>query len=269
MAGIARFRRSSLRGQLSIAALAGLLTTGTLTALLLLTAHSASQVIRTVRQSQDRVRVYGELQMAARVYQSSSFESVREPGPRTQRSFADARKRLESALAEARRLPAPDQHSLEVKQRISRQGRALLDRFADASALVQSVDQRWRIEGSQGALKEINRLSGPIFDLRDTLKQESERSNTEVATATARAESLIRLAVIGSLIGLLLALGFSLAVQALLRLRLRPSLARLEAGAKAFRAGELDHRIDLAGNDELTQLSGSSQVHNPQGCHKL
>src|SRR6478735_8926749 len=91
MAGIARFRRSSLRGKLSAAAFAGLLTTGGLTALLLLTAHSANEVIEAVRRSQDRVRVYGQLQMAARMYQAASFESVREPGPRTRRSAGQAR----------------------------------------------------------------------------------------------------------------------------------------------------------------------------------
>jgi len=257
MAGIARFRRSSLRGKLSAAAFAGLLTTGGLTALLLLTAHSANEVIEAVRRSQDRVRVYGQLQMAARMYQAASFESVREPGPRTRRSFGEARARLESVLGEVQQLPAPDRRGLEAKRRIVRQGRALVERFANAGAMVRSVDERWRVGGSQAALKEVNRLSGPIFDLRDTLKEEIDRGDNEVAAATTRAESLTRLAVIGSLIGLLFAFGFSLCVQLLLHLRLRPGLRRLEASADAFRAGTLDHRIGLAGNDELARLSSA------------
>jgi len=44
-------------------------------------------------------------------------------------------------------------------------------------------------------------------------------------------------------------------VMALLQTRLRPGLRKLEEGANAFGNGNLDHRIELGGSDELARLS--------------
>jgi len=245
----------SLRGRLSATALAGLTTTIVLTVLLLLTAWSASDVVATARLTHERVRVYTQLQDAARDYQRDSYQSVREPGLEAQRKAVESRTRLENLLAEAARLPALDERDRAVSARIARQGAIVVDHFRNADQLVASVDRVWHAEGSQAAMREVNRLTQPIYAFKDTLNGEIRRGDWTVATATRDAQSLIRSAVIASVVGLVLALIFSLAVQYLLQVRLRPALKRLEHGARAFGEGDLDHRVGLQGKDELAGLS--------------
>src|SRR5688572_9350655 len=89
----------SLRGRLSATALAGLTTTVVLTALLLLTAWSASEVVDTAQRTHERVRVYTLLQDAAQDYQGNSYAGAHEPGLAAKRSVVEARTRLEHLLA--------------------------------------------------------------------------------------------------------------------------------------------------------------------------
>jgi len=245
----------SLQGRLSAAALAGLTTTVVLTVLLLLTAWSASEVVATARLTHERVRVYTQLQDAARDYQSSSYQGVREPGLEAQRKVVEARTRLENLLAEAARLPMLDERDRAVGARVARQGLTVVEHFRRADRLVASVDRVWQAQGSMAAMREVNRLTQPIYAFKETLNGEIRRGDWTVATATRDAQALIQTAVFGSLGGLVLALIFSLAVQYLLQVRLRPGLRRLEDGARAFGEGDLDHRVGLDGSDELSGLS--------------
>lgn len=250
----------SLRGRLSATALAGLTTTVVLTVLLLLTAWSASDVVTTAQRTHERVRVYTQIQDAARDYQDNSYAGVREPGRAAQRSAVEARTRLENLLAEAARLPAADERERAVNGLIARQGQAVVEHFRNPDALaarVDRVDHIYLAQGSRSAIREVERITRPIYALRDTLNGEIRRGNGTVAAATKHAQSLIRTAVYASLGGLILALVFSLAVQYLLQARLRPALKRLEDGAHAFGRGDLDHRVGLAGGDELSRLSSA------------
>lgn len=260
MPGRGRFRLTSLRAKLSAAAMGGLITTATLTGLLLMTAHAATDVVETVRVTHDRVRIYSQLQIAARAYQGASYQHVREPGIAARRAVSESRTRFENLLQEAGRLPAIDPHDAQVAVFIARQGNIVLHQFEDAEELVRGVDEKWREGGSRAALVEVDRISRPTFNFRDTLQTEIRRGYSTVADATRSAQSLIGSAVVGALLGLAVALAFSLAVHLLLHLRLRPGLRRLEEGAQAFGAGRLDDRIGLAGKDELGRLSSAFDV---------
>ena len=249
------FRLSSLRAQLGVTALGGLVTTTAMTGLLLLTAWSASDVVQTARRTHDRVRVYTQLQDAAGAFQRVSYQNAREKEAGARRAVVVARTRFENLLTEASRLPDAEARDREVRRRIVRQGEVALAHFEDATRHVESVDRQWRLGGSRAALREVSRISHPIFLLDRTLQAEIRRGDWKVAEGTRSAQSLIGTSVVAALIGLLLALGFSLRVQMLLQLRLRPSLRRLEMGAQAFGAGDLGHRIALTGQDELARLS--------------
>jgi len=248
----------SLRGRLSATALAGLTSSVVLTVLLFLTASSASEVVNTAQRTHEQVRVYTLLQDAARDYQNNSYASVNNPRPATQQAVDDARTRLESLLVEAERLPVADERERIVSERIVRQGQAVVEHFRDPAALVarvDRVDQIYRTQGSRLAIREVERITRPIVALRGTLNGEIRRGNWAVSSATKDAQSLIRTALYASVGGFILALLFSLAVQYLLQARLGPALKRLEDGAHAFARGDLDHRVGLAGRDELARLS--------------
>lgn len=252
--------RWSLRGRLSATALAGLTTTLVLTVLLLLTASSAGEVVTTAQRTHERVRIYTQLQDATRAYQGNSYAGVREPGQEARRTVAEARTRLENLLAEAGRLPVANERERAVNARIVRQGQAVVEHFRNPTGLnerVDRVDLIYRTQGSRAAMREVERITRPIDELKATLNSEIRRGNWAVAAATKDAQSLIRTAVYASVGGLALALIFLLAVQYLLQARLRPALKRLEHGARAFGQGDLDHRVGLCGDDELSRLSSA------------
>jgi two-component system OmpR family sensor kinase len=248
----------SLRVRLSVTALAGLTTTVVLTVLLFLTASSASEVVNTAQRTHERVRVYTQLQDAARDYQDSSYAGVNEPGPAAQLRVAEARDRLVKTLAEASRLSLEDERERAVGALIARQGQAVVEHFRDPAALdarVDRVDYIYQTQGAKAARNEVARITRPPAELKETLDAEIQQGNWAVAGATKNAQSLIRTAVYAAVGGLVLALIFLLAVQYLLQVRLRPALKRLEDGARAFGQGELEHRVGLAGRDELSRLS--------------
>lgn len=257
MWGSGSFRFTSLRAKLGAAALGGLVTTAILTGLLLMTARAAGDVVETARKTHDRVRVYTQLQTAAATYQVASFQHVGKPGEAALRAVNESRTRFENLLLEAERLPTIDAREAKVAAIVARQGKGVLNHLDHADALVASVNKKWREGGSGAALQEVSRISKPISALQDTLQAEIRRGGWTVAEATRNAQSLISGSVVGALVGLAVALAFSLIVQLLLHLRLRPGLRRLEEGAQAFGAGELHHRIELAGTDELGRLSNA------------
>ena len=131
----------SLRGRLSATALAGLTTSVVLTVLLFLTASSASEVVSTAQRTHEQVRVYSQLQDAARDYQDNSYTNVNEPGPAARQAVVEARNRLENLLTEAQRLPVADERERNVSARIVRQGQAVVEHFRDPEALIARVDR--------------------------------------------------------------------------------------------------------------------------------
>ena len=247
--------RESLRARLGLAALAGLVTTAVLTGLLLLTADAASTVVGQARDTHERLRIYSHLLAAANTYQEVSYQGVRKPGGLGRREVVEARARLVGMLAAARQLPTIDGNDRETLWRIQEQGQRVLQHFARADVLVDRVDGKWRRGGTSAAMNEIARISQPIVALQNSLEAEIRRDEWTLGTATSQAQVLIRRANLAAMIGLALALTFSLAVLLQLHFRLRPGLRRLEQGAQAFGAGQFDHRIALSGHDELARLA--------------
>lgn len=247
----------SLRSRLSATALAGLTTTIVLTALLFLTASSASEVVAMAQRTHERVRVYTQLEDAARNYQDTSSAGVSDPSPAMRLRVAEARDRLVKTLAEAARLPSNSERDRAVGARIAHQGQAVIEHYRDSAlfARVSRVDYVYQTQGAKAARRELTRINRPPNDLKETLAAEIQHGNSAVAGATENARTLIRTAVYAAVGGLVLALIFSLAVQYLLQVRLRPALKRLEDGARAFGQGDLDHRVGVAGRDELARLS--------------
>ena len=257
MGSIGWFRPWSLRAKLGASAFVSLITTAALTGLLLLTAWTASTVVNTASLTHQKVRVYGDLETAVREYQATSYQSVREPGQEGRAKVERARRNLELSIVKVGNLPTRNGHDRHVVEEVSRQARMVLLHFRDARQLVKQVDAQWRLGGSKAALREVNRLSAPAFALESMLRSEIRRGDQAVTEATQRAQRLIKIAVIAALVGLFLAVSFSLIVQFLLHMRLRPGLYRLERGARAFGSGDLAHRINLAGTDDLASLANA------------
>ena len=250
----------SLRGRLSATTLAGLTTTVVLTALLLLTAWSASDVVTTAQRTHERVSIFSQIQDATQQYRSNSYSATRNSGLEAQRGVVDARARLEALLAEAAQLPAMDERERNASRLIALQGQTVVEYFRDLDAVaerVARVDHIYITQGSELAIREAHRIGEPIRVLIETLNGEIRLGNSAVAAATKHAQSLIRTAVSAAVGGLALALIFSLAVQYLLQMRLRPALKQLEEGAHAFGRGDLAHRVGLSGSDELSRLSSA------------
>lgn len=255
-----RFPPWSFRGRLSAIALASLTTSVVLTVLLFLTAFSAGEVVTSVQRANEQVLLYTELQDAARDYQDNSYASVLNPGSAERQAVMEARARLENLLTEVKRLPVTDERERTVKTLISQRGQSLLEHFRDPEALVARVDRVehiYRSQSSRAAISEVERITRPIYAFRGALNSEILRGNSAAAKAARNAQSLVRMAIYGSVCGLVLALVLSLAMQFLLKTRLLPALKRLEAGAHAFAQGDLDHRVGLAGHDELSRLSSA------------
>jgi signal transduction histidine kinase len=252
--GIAAHGLRSLRAKLSFAAGAGLVSAVVLAGLLLLVTWNSAAVVTQARQAQDRVHTFNHLLKAVRDYHGASYVAVREPGPGSAESLAAAKQRFEGLIEEASRLEVNDLREREVRARITTQSRAALDQFRDAEGLVARVDRVWREQGSQAALAEVGRIIVPVKALETTLEREIRYGDIRLEAAVARAQQLNGTAVAVSVLFLLLAVAFLVAVQWLLYARLRPGLARLERGAQAIGAGRLDHRIGMTGRDELAAL---------------
>jgi len=250
----------SLRGRLSATTLAGLTTSVVLTVLLFLTAWSASEVVTTAQRNHEHVRVYSQIEEAARSYRDSSYASVNDPGPAKRQTVVETRSRLEELLYEASKLPITDERDQIVSALIARQGQDVVEHFRDPQAVVariDRVDEIYLTQGSKAAIREVQRITSQMVALKKTLDGEINRGNWAVAAATHDAQSLIKTALYASVGGFILALLFSLAVQYLLQARLRPALKRLEDGANAFGQGDLDHRVGLSGRDELARLASA------------
>ncbi len=245
----------SLRSKLGLAAGAGLLTTAAVTALLFFTAGSAEDVVIKAHIAHDRVRVFSGLLDAAVTYQRTSYSAARELDDNSVRDFLRAGTAFQQVIDEASLLPAQTLREQELRTRVAAQSRTVLDHFRDSEKLFAQVEGIRERQGSRAALREVNRLLGPIEELKATLDAEIARNDKVLAAAVSRTQMLNRTVAIAAIVTLLISSAFLMMILRLLSTRLRPGLARLEAGAQAISAGDLDHRIGLAGSDELSSLA--------------
>jgi signal transduction histidine kinase len=255
MQPIDRIGSNSLRRKLEVASWAGLITTAVLTGLLLFIASTASRVLNAARITHERVQIYTQLDRAIYDLQVLRYQQLRHAGPRADQSFEIGSSKVQALLREATRLPASTGHDRIVALEIVRKGAAAQDYLTQLPLLTRQVDATLREKGSVAGMRELRRVSAPVSALTSTLQKEIRAGGAEVAQRTANAHKLISLAVGASLIGLLLAVGFSSTVYMLLHKRLRPSLVGLEQGAQSFAQGDLDYRIRLSGSDEFARLA--------------
>lgn len=255
MQPIDRIGSYSLRRKLEAASWAGLITTAVLTGLLLFIASTASRVLNAARITHERVEIYTQLDRAVYDLQVVRYQQVRHASPQVDQSVLSGASKVQVLLREATALPASTVHDRAVALQIAEKGVAVQNYFAHLPLLMRQVDAKLREGGSGAAMRELKRVSTPVSALTETLQKEIRAGDTEVVQRTANAHKLISLAVGASLIGFVLAVGFSFTVYMLLHKRLRPGLVGLERGAQSFAQGNLDYRIWLPGSDELARLA--------------
>jgi len=264
-------RLLTLRGRLAVAAAGSLLLMGVMTAVLIQTSRTASQAVGAAQISQQRMRTFSRLQLAADSFQRATYAAVRVPNVETTVNLRHQRANFVAALRDAENLPVRTGRDARVQQQVHRQGMAVLALFSRGGRIVGQVDQMWRQSGSIAALQEIDRLSAPYFTLVAIVTSEITRGDGEMRDATLRAQRLQRAAVPVALVGMGLALLLSGIVLLLVIMRLGPGLKRLEEGVRAFGTGRTLHHIDMRGDDELTHLADAfnamaEQLHQQQNA---
>lgn len=257
MAKADAFRMPSLRTRLALAAGAGLLTTATLTALLLFVTWNSARVAAVATDAQIRVETFNHLLSAIRSYHSDSYRVVRENSQGALEAKRASQIRFEEMIEEASRLKVANLREREVRASITAQSLVVLDHFRDSAPQIHQVNTVWQDRGFSAALNEVSRVLAPVRRLEATIEQEIRRGDIKLGQAIRRARYLNDVAVVASIVCLLLAVLFLLVVLHLLHSRLGPGMTRLERGAKALGAGDLQHRIALEGNDELTVLANA------------
>ena len=246
---------ASLRHKLSTAASAAFAVAAIMTALVVLTVWSSANTAEMASVAHERVRLLGQLQVAANDYESASYRAVRERTADADKFQGEKSTEFQRIIELVSQMPADNRQQRETRASMARQARVVLDLFRDAGPLVAKVDEAWRSEGSLGAMREVDRLTAPVKALEETVETEIHRGEAELGLAVERNRFLNRLAIVATILCLAIALGFIVVIQRLLRSRLRPGLAQLARGAVEFGEGNLEHRIGLEGRDELTSLS--------------
>lgn len=245
----------TLRAKLAATATAGFVLTGLMTVLVLQTTRDAHQVVQQAEASHERMRVFARLQSTANRLQQLAYQKVRTGDAQSAAQLGRARADFIAALAALRASPQPRVEDRRLVDTVEREGEAVLVLFAHGEDLVQAVDKMWHAHGERAALEEVQRVSQPYLIFADTVSREVEREDQQVSTATSRALAGQRAVQRAALVGLALAFALSVAVFAVLLTRLGPGLKRLALAARAFGSGELAHRIQLPGSDELAQLA--------------
>ncbi len=255
MQPIDRIGRYSLRRQVEVASWAGLITTAALAGLLLFIAMTTREALNAAHRTHERVQVYTELDRAMFDLQVAKFQQMRRTDSASDQAVAAGWAKLNRLFRAADRLPTVTARERSVARQISRQETAVRRYIANVPRLLRGADARVQTGGSTAMMRELRRISLPVSALSATLQREIRAGGAQVVRRTDQAHWLIRLAVGASLLGLALAIGFSITVYVLLRKRLQPGLVGLERGAQEFAAGNLGYRIELSGSDELTRLA--------------
>lgn len=249
--------RLSLRTLLGAAALAALITALTLGSLLLITAGSARSVTKSAQEAHNRVQAFSALISAVRNYHVTSYAVVQVPSPQSTKDFETARARFFETLDVVLKLPRNTPHQRELAELLELQSRSLDQQFLHAMDTVRRIDMIWRTQGSEAAGAEADLAGRPVREFQLKLEQEISRGDEQVDAATGLALSLSRAVIIACIFCLFLAVTSWAIVHGLLLRRLGPGLRRLEEGTRAFATGDLRHRVDLGGQDELAKLSAA------------
>jgi signal transduction histidine kinase len=244
--------------KLALTAAAGLVLMGVMTALVLNTSSAAFEVVARTQANHQRMRSFVQLRFALDRLQTGAYDVVRTgdaEASAAKDNLEQARAEFGRALerAQARAPESDDGRALVAK--VGRQSSDVLKVFEPGAELQQAIDAVHADGGGKAAVDEMRRLSAPFLQLLRTVDSEIERSDGEVAAATGWAVKRQRSMRTAALLGLALGISVTAVIFALLMFRLGPALQQLESGARAFGAGRLDHRVQVGGRDELTQLA--------------
>jgi len=172
-------------------------------------------------------------------------------------SLESARARYLAVLEEVLKLPQDTPQHKALAERIERQHRIVVDHLARTPDIVARIDEVWRTEGSRAAGLEADESARPVRAFEALLDGEIRLGNMEITAATDRALRLSRTVLIACIICLCFAAASWALIHGLVLRRMAPGLRRLEEGTRAFAAGDLSHRVQLGGYDELAQLSSA------------
>lgn len=250
----------TVRIKLALTAAAGLVLTGLMTTMFLKTSDAALEVVARTQADHERMRSFVQLRFAVDRFQSRAYDVVRSTGdmaPVARENLVQAREEFRYRLAHAQALAPDTDYGRSLVAALSAEGDDVLRMFEHGPELQQAIDAARAEGGGSSAVDQMRELSAPYIRFVQTVETGIQRSDGDVALATAGAIRLQRSMRTAALLGLALGISFTAVIFVLLMLRLGPALQQLEAAARAFGAGRLTHRVQVGGKDELAQLAGA------------
>ena len=251
---------ATVRMKLAVTAAVGLALMGLMTALVLNTSSAALEVVGQTQADHERMRSFVQLRFAVDRLQSSAYAVVSGQGALAivaKDSLERARIEFRRRLARAQAMAPDSDYGRSLVAVLGKQSDDVLEQFEHGPELLQSINAAREGGGGKSAVDEMRRLSDPYLRFVKTVEAEIERSDSNVAAATGRALTLQRSMRTTALLSLALGISVTAAIFVLLMLRLGPALQHLEAAARAFGSGHLEHRVQVGGRDELTRLAGA------------
>lgn len=248
----------TVRMKLALTAVAGLVLLGLMTAMVLSTSGTALEVVTRTQADHERMRSLVQLRFALDRLQSRAYDVVRGQGElaqATRENLEDARREFQDRLARVQAMTFETGEGRLLRAELEEQSQDVLAMFEYGPELLQAVNEARADGGGQSAVEQMRRLSAPYLRFVKTIEAEIERSDSSLAAATGRAVKMQQSTRKAALLGLALGILVTVVISVLLMVRLGPALQHLEAGARAFGAGRLDHRVHVGGRDELTQLA--------------
>lgn len=247
------FLPTTVRTKLAATAIGGLVLVLLMATLLVATTRSAYEVVKKTHDSYDRVYRFSLLHAAAEHAHTLMYASIRDPAmqPALRHAIVDFR----AALKSVEDLPQTSEREKRVAGVIVQQGGDLLELLTRGRAIVSAADEQWHLNGSRAAMQKIQEQSLPYFTFLGTIEAEVHDGEPRISAAMATVISQQRRATYIAIGGVTLSTVFSIAVFTILLTRLSRGLQRLSRGAQAFRVGDLDHRVHIAGHDEFAQLA--------------
>ncbi len=254
---LSAMRRSlaTLRARLILASLLAMTVLIAIGLLTWRTATAARDAAAAAQRSYERVALYTRLDDAATDFEAVALAAM--GGQARGTIVFDARRRLTDLLSAVAATRFGKAAQDADRPRIVLEGRALLDALDNPEAASRRLEAIDRAGGPRAVGAEVSRLRAPYDGLRRDIGVQIANGDAEVAAGAARAMALDQALTRAAFLGLGAVLLMTAALTLTLLRRLESGLGRLELGARALGAGELDHRIALGGRDELAALSGA------------
>jgi len=238
-----------------LTAAAGLVVAIVLTGLLIYTVRTSEEIVNATQASEHRMAAFLRLQHRLDQFQTIATTTSEDFSPTYKSDLKEARLGFIGALEDIMAMPIDSDRLHLAAEALYQQGQKVLAVFNDRDAIDKTVEAIWRKFGHQTALNEAGRIYSDYFELKEMIRSQVLMEDGRLEAGVARAGALQATVKPVAFLCLVLAvLGYG-TVLALVWTRLSPGLQRLELGAQAVGAGQMDYRINLRGNDELSRLS--------------